>query len=323
MTRIAVDAMGGDFAPREVVLGAIDAAREGHDVVLVGDPDAIGDALDEAGHHLDVEPAHEVIGMTEDPAAALREKKGSSIHVASRLVASGEAVGLVSAGSTGAVMAAAAFIIGRLPGVQRPAIASVFPGKKVVLDVGANLACRPEHYVQFAIMGAALSATVLHVENPRVGLVNIGEERSKGREGEQAALAALEAQDRVTFVGNVEGRDIGSDRVDVLVTDGFTGNVLLKTAEGAARMALRIFLEAVGRPEYAAPVAELAAPLDAVKMRLNPETVGGAHLLGTKGVVVIGHGSSSRRAIANAITVADEGAKDGLVELIERGIGGL
>lgn len=323
MTRIAVDAMGGDFAPGEVVLGAIDAARDGHDVILVGDPDAIAPVLAEAGHDLDIAPAHEVIGMTDDPATALREKKGSSIHVASRLVAAGEAVGLVSAGSTGAVMAAAAFIIGRLPGVSRPAIASVFPGKKVVLDVGANLNCRPEHYVQFAIMGAALSATVLHIENPRVGLVNIGEERSKGRDGEQAALTALEAQDRVTFVGNVEGRDIGSDRVDVLVTDGFTGNVLLKTAEGAARMALRIFLEAVGRPEYAEPVAELAAPLDAVKARLNPETVGGAHLLGTRGVVVIGHGSSSRRAVANAIAVADEGAKDGLVELIERGIGGL
>ena len=323
MTRIAVDAMGGDFAPSEVVLGAIDAAKEGHDVILVGDPDAITPILDSVGYDVDVAAARQVIDMTDDPSTALREKKDSSVHVAARLVAQGEAVGLVSAGSTGAVMAASALIIGRLPGVQRPAIASIFPGGKVVLDVGANLNCRAEHYVQFAVMGAALAATVLHLDVPKVGLVNIGEEPSKGREAEQAAFAVLEAQDRVAFVGNVEGRDIGSDRVDVLVTDGFTGNVLLKTAEGAARMTLKVVLEAIGAPEYSDAFASLGVPLNDATERLNPETVGGAHLLGTKGVVVIAHGSSSRTAIANAVAVADEGAKDGLVELIERGIGGL
>ncbi len=323
MTRIAVDAMGGDFAPGEVVLGAIDAAKDGHDVILVGDPQAIGPIVDSVGIDIDVAPALDVIDMHDDPTTALREKKDSSIHVACRLVASGEAAGLVSAGSTGAVMAGAALLIGRLPGVQRPAIASIFPGGKVVLDVGANLTCRPEHYVQFAVMGSALAKTVLHVPEPLVGLVNIGEERSKGRDAERAALAALEAQDRVAFVGNVEGRDIGTDHVDVLVTDGFTGNVLLKTAEGAARMAVKVLLDAIGASEYEQAVAALAEPLAAVTRRLNPDSVGGAHLLGTRGVVVIAHGSSSRRAIANAIAVAHEGAEDGLVELIERGIGGL
>jgi glycerol-3-phosphate acyltransferase PlsX len=323
MTRIAVDAMGGDFAPSEVVLGAIDAAKGGHDVILVGDPAAITPIVDSVGSDVEIAPALEVIDMHDDPSTALRDKKDSSVHVACRLVASGEAVGLVSAGSTGAVMAAAALIVGRLPGVQRPAIASIFPGGKVVLDVGANLNCRPENYVQFAIMGAALSATVLHNPHPRVGLVNIGEEPSKGRDAERAAFAMLQEQDRVDFVGNVEGRDIGTDHVDVLVTDGFTGNVLLKTAEGAARMAVSVLLGEIDHPSYEDAVAALATPLGAVTTQLNPETVGGAHLLGTKGVVVIAHGSSSRRAITNAIAVADEGAKDGLVELIERGIGGL
>lgn len=315
--------MGGDFAPSEVVLGAIDAAKEGHDVILVGDPAAIEPILGDVGYDLDIAPAFEVIGMTDDPTTALREKKDSSVHVASRLVADGEAAGFVSAGSTGAAMAASAFIIGRLPGVQRPAIAGIFPGKKVVLDVGANLNCKPENYVQFGVMGAALAATVLHIENPKVGLINIGEERSKGRETEQAAHDALDAQDRFDFIGNVEGHDIVSDHVDVFVTDGFTGNVLLKTAEGAARMAMRVLLDAIGQPEHRSAVEELAEPLATVTSRLNPEAVGGAHLLGTKGVVVIAHGSSSRQAVANAVGMADEGANDGLVELIERGLGGL
>ena len=323
MTRIAVDAMGGDFAPSEAVLGGIDAAKVGHDVVLVGDPALIQPMVDSVGIDVEIVAASQVISMEDDPTTALREKKDSSIHVAARLVSDGRAAGLVSAGSTGAVMAAAALIIGRLPGVKRPALASVFPGGKIVLDAGANVNCRPEHLVQFAVMGAALSNTLLHVDKPRVGLVNIGEERSKGRKQEQQALEALESQDRVDFIGNVEGRDIGSRRVDVLVTDGFTGNVLLKTAEGAARMTLKVLLDEFDEPQYEDAVAALAQPLDRVTRRLHPDSVGGAHLLGTKGVVVIAHGSSSRLAIANAIAMAHEGATDGLVELIERGIGGL
>ena len=320
MPLIAIDAMGGDHAPGQVVLGAIDASKDGNSVVLVGDVAAIDPILDDVGYELGVVHASEFVAMAEDPAAAIRDKKDASISVAARLVASGEAAGLVSAGSTGAALAAAAFTIGRLAGISRPAIATVFPGNKLVLDAGANLTCKPDNLVQFGVMGSALAQSVLGIENPRVGLVNIGEEKGKGRDLEKAAFVGLSALPSINFIGNVEGRDVGGDVVDVLVTDGFTGNVLLKTAEGAAHLVSGVILEGFARPEYSEAVAELRPALEELEHRINPESTGGAHLLGTKGVVVIAHGSSSRVAVANAISLATEGASHGLVEKIARGL---
>lgn len=318
MPRIAVDAMGGDHAPEQVVLGAIDAAAAGVEIVLVGDVAQI-EAILEGHPTISVVAASEVIEMSDDPASAIREKKDASVSIAARLVASGEVRGMVSAGSTGATLAAAAFIIGRIEGVSRPAIASMFPHGEVVLDSGANLNCRPEHLVQFAVMGAAL-AEIRNGRSPaRVGLVNIGEEPGKGRELEKEAFAALSKLPGIDFVGNLEGRDIASGRADVLVTDGFTGNVLLKTAEGAARMSYELMARALDDGD----AGHMHDVLQDARTQLDPEATGGAHLLGTKGVVVIAHGSSSRRAIANAIYLAAEEAEHRLAERIAAGFAAL
>jgi len=322
MKRIAVDAMGGDRAPEEIVRGSVAAAKRGIDVVLVGEEGRIGPLLERLGTDLPVVHATEVIEMGEDPAGAIRRKKDASISVAARLVASGEAAGMVSAGSTGAAMAAAAFLIGRLPGVARPAVASLFPPGTVVIDAGANLDCRADHLLQFAVMGTAFAQVHRGEEHPRVGLLNIGEEPGKGRNLERDAFPLLAAADGVHFVGNVEGRDIGGDRVDVIVTDGFTGNVLLKTAEGAARTVLRLILEAVSGEEYQEPLARLMPALAGLRARIDPEAVGGAFLLGVRGVVVIAHGSSSRAAIENAIVMAEEGVRGDLVGRIAAALPG-
>lgn len=320
--RIAVDAMGGDRAPVEIVHGAIAATRAGADVVLVGDTGRIQPILDEESADIDVVHATEVIEMADDPAQAIREKKDASVSVAARLVAAGDAAGMVSAGSTGAAMAAAAFIIGRLGSVSRPAIASQFPTGKFVLDSGANLECRPEHLVQFAVMGKVLAQTFLHIDDPKVGLISIGEERGKGRALEKDAYALLEAQPEIRFVGNVEGRDVIGDRADVLVSDGFTGNVLLKTAEGTGAMVMAFLGDAMADLDPA-HMDELAPVVAGVRHMMNPERLGGAHLLGTRGVVVIAHGSSSRLAVGNAIGMAAEGASSGLVDEIARGLAGV
>lgn len=313
--------MGGDRAPEEIVLGAVDASRRGADVVLVGDERQIEPLLADADAQLDVVHASEVIAMADDAAAALREKKDASVSVAARLVAAGHAAGFVSAGSTGAAIAAAAFIVGRLPGVSRPGLATFMPNGKVVLDSGANVTCRADQLAQFAVMGAALAASHLHIASPRVGLLNIGEESGKGREVDREALALLSEMPGINFVGNVEGHDIASDVADVIVADGFTGNVFLKTAEGAAHMVQRMLMELVaGRSEYAEALTTLAPALSEFRRMLDPESTGGAQLLGVKGVVVIAHGSSSRVAVLNAIEMAAEGADDGLPEKIATGL---
>jgi glycerol-3-phosphate acyltransferase PlsX len=217
-------------------------------------------------------------------------------------------------------MAAAALVVGRLPGVGRPAIASFFPNRKVVLDSGANLACRPEHLAQFAVMGAALSTGHFGIGVPRVGLVNIGEEEGKGRELEKEAFALIGALPGIDFVGNVEGRDLARDTADVFVTDGFTGNVVLKTAEGASRMVMETLHAAIGDHAHAIDVSQLAPALAQLTATFDPEAVGGAHLLGTRGVVVIAHGSSSRVAAANAVKLAAEGVERRLVDNIASGL---
>ena len=323
MSVIAVDAMGGDRAPEEIVRGAIDASLKGTGVVLVGDARRIASLVDEAGASVEVVHAEEVIEMADDPARAIREKKDSSISVAARLVAEGSAGGLVSAGSTGAALAAAAFIIGRLPGVSRPAIATLLPSNKMVVDAGANLSCRPEHLAQFAIMGSALAQIHYHVDLPRVGLINIGEEPGKGRELDKRAFELLAALEEINFVGNVDGRDLARDTADVFVTDGFTGNVVLKTAEGASQMVLSLLQLALATEELEKAVRTLRPALEGLHTSFDPDSVGGAHLLGTRGVVVIAHGSSSRRAVANAIDLAAEGVEDDLVAKIEAGVSGL
>lgn len=320
MPTIAVDAMGGDRAPHEIVEGALIASERDADIVLVGDEAAIRSVLNGRGGDMSIRHASQIIGMDDDPAHAIREKKDASVVVASRMVADGEADAVVSAGSTGAAMACAAFVIGRLKGVSRPAIASFFPTGQVVMDMGANLEVKAPNLLQFAVMGSALSQVYRHVEHPKVGLLNIGEEPTKGRDIEREAHKILAASDLINFVGNVEGRDIATDKADVIVTDGFTGNVLLKTSEGAAKVVQNLIFEVLAKPEYQDAVAQLMPAFLELRERLSPESVGGAQLVGTNGVVVIAHGSSSRVAVSNAIGMAVEGAESGLVGKIENGI---
>ncbi|KAA3640552.1 MAG: phosphate acyltransferase PlsX [Armatimonadetes bacterium] len=320
MPLIAVDAMGGDNAPHEVVEGALIAQGDGIDVVLVGDETTLKSLVGDRNSDISIRHAGQVIDMDDDPSHAIREKKDASIVVASRMVANGEADAMVSAGSTGAAMACAAFVIGRLQGVVRPAIASFFPTGQLVMDMGANLEVKSEHLLQFAVMGSALSQVYQHVNTPKVGLLNVGEEPTKGRDIEKAAHALLSSSDAINFVGNVEGRDIATSKADVIVTDGFTGNVLLKTSEGAAKVIQNLIFEILARPEYQELVVSLMPAFAEMRERLSPESVGGAHLVGTKGVVVIAHGSSSRVAVANAISMASEGVSSGLVEKISDGI---
>jgi glycerol-3-phosphate acyltransferase PlsX len=326
MARVALDAMGGDHAPKQTVLGAIDAAGRGVDVVLVGDESVLRSELAEAGGpDLDIVHAPEMIEMADDPAAAIREKKGASVRVAATLVRDGEADGMVSAGSTGAAMAAAAIVIGRIAGVSRPAIATIFPigTPTVVLDAGANIDVRAEHFVQFAVMGSVVAQVYLGIEEPSVGLLNIGEEAGKGRDLDREAHALMSAMP--TFVGNVEGRDLGRGRADVIVTDGFTGNVLLKTAEGTARAVGRVILESIAGeqdPEVQAAAGLILPRIAGLREKFDPEAYGGAHLVGVKGTVVIAHGSSSRVAVANALALAAEGAERGFVDRIEAGLSG-
>ena len=319
MARIALDAMGGDRAPEATVAGAIDSEI---DVVLVGDEAALQPVLD--GRDIPIVHAPDVIDMGDNPAKAIREKRDSSIAVAAKLVADGEVDGLVSAGSTGAAMAAAALIIGRMEGVLRPVIAAVLPAGekgKIVLDAGANPDVKVGHLVQFAVMGSALAETRLGIVEPTVGLLNIGEEPGKGRELERAAYDALEKAP-INFVGNVEGRDIATDRADVIVTDGFTGNVVLKTSEGTSELVMDAFASELGSLLLKHPeLAETLGPhVSSLRRRLDPETYGGASLLGVNGVVTIAHGSSSRRAIANALRLTAEEAERHLLDRIRSGL---
>ncbi|TDI37750.1 MAG: phosphate acyltransferase PlsX [Acidobacteria bacterium] len=313
MTRIALDAMGGDLAPSETVAGAVEAARRGVDVVLVGRHDSLEIELSKLGTRLPIVDAADVVGMGDDPGRALREKPEASINVAARLVAEGSADGFVSAGSTGAAMAAAAILIGRIKGVSRPAIATIFPTPvtpTLVLDSGANPDVNPEQLAQFGIMGSVAVQALFGLEDPRVGLLSIGEEKGKGRDLERAAYDLLDAGP-TNFVGNLEGRDIATDKADVIVTDGFTGNVFLKTTEGTSKLVTQYLLEALSKlsPDIQEQVFPVIA---AVEEMLDYETYGGAQLLGVKSVAVIAHGSSSRVAISNALALARDSAEGDL-----------
>ena len=321
MARVALDVMGTDRGPAEIVAGALMAAESGHELVLVGHREVVAPPLAAAGSDLEFVHAPEVVEMHDDPARALRDKPGSSVLTAARLVAAGEADALVSAGSTGAAIAAASIVIGRIKGVLRPAIATSIPGLRrptLLLDAGANLEVRPVHLVQFGVMGALLAEIVYGIDRPRVGLLNIGEEPAKGRDLERSAFRLLE-EAPVEFVGNLEGGDINRDAADVFVTDGFTGNVALKSIEGAAGFVVGLLEAAFGdRPDDGS--SAVAGAMAGIRNVTNPERYGGAYLVGTSAGVVICHGSSSRFAIVNAIRLATEGVKGGLVERLEQGL---
>jgi phosphate acyltransferase len=324
LARIALDAMGGDHAPVETVAGAVEASTRGVDVVLVGNQELLEAELTTRNASLPIVDAPEVIGMGDDPARALRDKPKSSIATCARMVAAGEAGGFVSAGSTGAAMAAAAIIIGRIPGVSRPAIATIFPtpgSPTLVLDSGANPEVKADQLAQFAVMGSVAAAALLDADPARVGLLSIGEEKGKGRALERAAYELIEALP-VEFVGNIEGRDVATDKVDVIVTDGFTGNVFLKTTEGTAALINSYLLEALATLPAETQEAVMPA-LAKVKEKMDWETYGGAQLLGVKGSALIAHGSSSRRAIANALVMAHESADKDLPGRVSRALAGV
>jgi glycerol-3-phosphate acyltransferase PlsX len=321
MLPIAVDAMGGDKAPSEIVEGAKQAATElDVPIVLVGRPDELGDT-----GGLEVLSASEVIAMDADAAKSVRTMKDSSLVRAAEAVRDGKASAMVSAGNTGATMGSALLRIGRIKGVQRPAIATPIPVPgatlpTVLLDAGANAECKPEWLVQFAQMGAIYARDRYGIAQPRVGLLSIGEEPTKGNALVKETHKLLAAGDWIgetgaTFVGNVEGRDIMSEAADVVVTDGFTGNVTLKTLEGGMRSLVGALLVAfdvdVATREAAAVLLPALAPLYEA---LDPENTGGAMLLGVDGVCIISHGSSSARAMVNAIAVAAEMVDGGIVE---------
>jgi phosphate acyltransferase len=309
MTRIAVDAMGGDRGPDEIVAGALEARRDGVDIVLVGDP-----ALET--HGLELVPAADVIQMQEKPSEAVRAKPDSSLVASVRAVAEGRADAVVSAGNTGAMLAAGLLALRRVPGVIRPAIAVPIPaerGPSVLLDCGANADARPEHLLQFAAMGAVFAEEILEVTNPGVRLLSIGEEREKGNQLTLEAHELLAASD-LRFEGNTEGRDILRGAADVVVTDGFTGNVVLKTLEGTIRTildALRAEITATPRGKAGGLLIRPAARR--LRHRLDPDTYGGAYLLGVRGLAVIGHGNSGGKGIANAIRLAARGVEHDVV----------
>jgi len=311
---VAVDAMGGDRAPAEIVAGARQAATElGIAVVLVGPRQELGDT-----GGLEVLPASEVISMDEDAARAVRRKKDSSLVRAAEAVRDRRALAMVSAGNTGAAMASALLRMGRLKGVVRPAIATPIPNlvshPTVLLDAGANAECNPAMLVQFAQMGAAYSSARYAVADPSVALLSIGEESSKGSPLVKEAYGALSAAPGVRFIGNVEGRDLLHAVADVVVTDGFTGNVVLKTLEGALTFFMEAVLGVIGADDATKQAGEVLLPhMAPLAETFDPDNVGGEMLLGVDGVCVISHGSSSARAIVSAVRVAHDLATGGLV----------
>jgi glycerol-3-phosphate acyltransferase PlsX len=316
--RVAVDAMGGDRGPEEIVAGALGAASDGIAPVLVGPRD-----LD--AHGLELIEAPDVIGMHEKPAEAVRGKPASSLVVACRAVGEGKADAVVSAGNTGAMLAACLLELRRIPGVRRPAIAVTIPARRrpsVLLDSGANADARPEDLLQFAHMGAVFAEEILGVPDPEVRLLSIGEEAEKGNQLTLEAHALLAASD-LNFAGNTEGRDLLVGAADVVVTDGFTGNVALKLLEGtisALLEAVRAEITATMRGQLGGLLIRPAARR--LRARLDPDTYGGAYLLGLRGLAVIAHGNSSRRAIGNAIRLAARGVEKDVVGRLAQRAGG-
>ncbi|MHB2027750.1 MAG: phosphate acyltransferase PlsX [Acidimicrobiales bacterium] len=318
---IALDAMGGDFAPSEIVKGARRAVDElGLSVILVGVPELLGDPLG-----LEVFPCTEVIAMDDEPGASVRKKKDSSLVRCAELVRDKRASAMVSAGNTGATMASALLRMGRLPGVVRPCIATPIPrpgrSPMILVDAGANAECTPEMLVQFAQMASTFVHVHYETANPRVGLLSIGEESSKGTPLVKETHRLLAQLHSINFVGNVEGRDLIPSSVDVVVTDGFTGNVALKTLEGALTFVLSTMLGVLGTNEATKAAGDvLFEYLTPVVTSLTPERQGGAMLLGVDGICVISHGSSNATATMNALRVAGELCDAGVVRRVHSSI---
>jgi glycerol-3-phosphate acyltransferase PlsX len=326
--KIAVDAMGGDHAPQMIVKGAVEAAGEqGISVILVGDQKLVEAELAHYctdGLPIEIKHASEVVQMDEHPANSIRRKPDSSIVVAADLVNSGEAQAMISAGNTGAAMAVATLKFGRIKGIGRPAIGSLLPtlnGAAVILDAGANVDCSVENLLQFAVMGSEYAEKVLKLANPRVGLLSIGEEPSKGNELTKAANAALSRME-LNFIGNVEGKDIFHGAADVVVCDGFDGNIVLKVAEGIAEFMLSSLKEEISRSSLLCKlgVLLLQPALRRSKAKLDYAEYGGAPLLGVNGVCIISHGRSDARAIRNAIRAAATAVENDIVNCISASV---
>jgi len=329
--RIAIDAMGGDFAPLEIVKGAVEAARGLSGVeklFLVGDETAIRAELAKYGEVpecIEVRHASEVIGMDESPALALRRKKDSSIMQAVNLVKIGEAEAIFSAGSTGAAVAACTLRLRTLENVDRPAIATVLPSLKhpfVLLDAGATTDCTAAMLVEFAAMGDIYAKKILNIEKPTVGLLSIGEEDTKGSKGTKEAFLLLE-KSHLNFIGNVESHDLFAGNVDVAVCDGFIGNIVLKTSESVSHAMGQWIKESFSKTlirKIGAGILKASGAFQEIKDKVDPEAYGGAPLLGVKGVCIIGHGSSSSYAVYNAIRVASTAIEQKLNQLIENEI---
>jgi len=326
--KIVVDAMGGDYAPIEIVKGAIEAAREFEiDIIFVGDEKKVKAELakyDAGKLPVSVVHAPEVIEMGEPPAVALRKKKGSSIMIGTKLVIEGFGDAFVSAGNTGAVMGSSLLGFGRVKGIHRPAIASVFPtikGFTMILDIGANAECDPQNLQQFAVMGNIYSSKILGVDEPKVGLLNIGEEETKGNPLYVEAFKLIK-QSNLNFIGNIEGRDITGDVADVIVCDGFVGNVVLKFGEGLARDLMSMIKEELKKNIFVKIGAALVfSQAKGLRKKTDYAEYGGAPLLGVNGVCIICHGTSQARAVKNAIRVAKECVEINVVECIKKSIG--
>lgn len=320
---IAVDAMGGDHAPRAIIEGALQAVKElAIPVRLVGPARQIRRVLGlfrALPDGLEVVEAPEVVGMAEAPSVVLRSKRQSSLTICARLVSEGQASAMVTAGNTGAAWLAARSALGMIEGVERPALAALLPrvdGHTLLLDVGANVECKPLHLVQFAVMGSFYAEAVLGVHDPRVGLMSVGEEEGKGgrRVREQYRMLAATG---VRFVGNVEGRDVFTGEVDVVVCDGFTGNVILKTAEGLGELVIGALKEEARQsPVYGAGLLMAKGAFLSLRQKVDYTEYGGAPLLGVNGACLIAHGRSSARAIRNAIRFAASYASSGVIERI-------
>jgi len=327
---VALDAMGGDHAPAEIVAGAVQAAREfAASIILTGPAEQVRAELakhDTAGLDITIEDAPELVAMDEHPSDSLK-KKNSSMAVAVRLVKEGRASAAISAGNSGAMMAAALFGLGRIRGIDRPGLGIPFPTQKgqcLVIDVGANADCRPQHLVQFALMGSVYAERVYGIANPRIGIVSIGEEEGKGNQlvkdaypllKEAAGLAGL------NFIGNIEGKDIPGGGADVVVCDGYTGNVVLKLSEGLARMILELVRDAAYTNLRSKIGGALLKPaLDAKRARLDWRETGGSLLMGLRGVALIGHGRSDARAVRSAIKTARQIVASKPTEVIAEGM---
>ncbi len=323
MIRIALDAMGGDHAPAEIIRGALSASGSGDiQIVLVGNEKALKSI--KKASTFEIVHASEVIGMHESPVSSVKQKKDSSINVALNLLKEKKVDAVISAGNTGALMASALFKLGRIEGIERPAIATVFPtmngGKVLLLDMGANVDCKPKNLLQFAQMGSQYAGHVMHVKNPRIGLLNIGEETEKGNELTAETYPLLK-ESGLNFIGHIEGGDILTGKTDVVVCDGFIGNIILKFGESATSMVFKLIKKEMLRNPVSMLGASLLLPaLLGIKKKIDYDEFGAALILGLNGIVFKAHGRAKAKAIKNAIKTCAESVRENIVESIGCGI---